>query len=573
MSLRLPFLGINFLLVWLPGLSALWSTELRTLEALSPTQFTDEVLVDGQSDQGFLRMNSFVDLQQSGPLQLETLRLGGARSSDVGFFLEGIPLGSEALGPTDLREAFPAGLESIQILRGSYLPLSSYSQGQVHLRMRRDESRRLNLGYGSFHWRLVELEAENVAFSYQASENDFFVESDSGRTRQQGYGAKRIALRSRFEFQNLELIHQLTYTRAESGQGFGTETASPLLGAKGRLKDWRWTAWIAGRQQQLLIDGSSNWSLRAGQRIERIWILRPQHSLEMSFETRQDQLWNQDFESPFRSSSDLVLGWLWTPSSGNLIQSRLKTDWISDLNTKAWSLQPQVGGRHALNEAARFLWNISITSLAPDFYDLYTENQGEFFEFVPNPELKRETKLSADMGVEFQISEQLRWRQILKVSRTWDLIQKSVLIDEDLNRYQAQNSQGLASQQSLESQVNWTGERFHLKLQHRYLISLADGFRNPYTPEHQITLLPHFSLMDSWSLKLPLWIRSPITTRTDEGGQIGWQYDLGLESRLSWRNWEFQMQVFNLLRWKRRDNPFQALPEETWFQTQLRLQF
>lgn len=546
------------------------SQEISSSEVLAPTQFQDEVQVDSDLETSMFREFAPADFRQSGWGQVETLSLRGGRSADIGVYLEGIPLSSEALGPIDLREAGSLGLSRYQIVRGSFVPLSSYPQGQIHLKLETEKDAEVSLGYGSFQWRQLSLESSNINFRYQAAENDYFVKDGDGgsRTRQEGYGNREFQVRALKEFSNWKLIHQFHSSKDWTGFGYGIQNTSFLLGASGQVESWNWALWSQIREQDLLPDNDSNWSLRTGQRLHRIWTPLEKHSFESSLEFKQDQLWHHNFDTPVRWTIAWTPSWLFTPKPGQIIQARLRNDWTSDLRDE-WSFQPQIGGRHSLSNSLEILWNLSRVETAPDFYDLYTDISDGFGDFIANPDLRKETSLQGDLGYEWTTAEgRLRLRQVLFYSRSSDLIQRAIEVSPGI--FQSENA-NRARRWGLENQAQWLASPTQtLEIQYRWIQTSSSRGPLLYVPRHQLSAKPEQRIGETWSLSLPLWWRSSVYTQPEKADEIKNQWELGLQLQYQGERLGLEMAAHNLLRNERQDDAFSQLPEETWFQFLMR---
>jgi outer membrane receptor protein involved in Fe transport len=554
----------------------LFSQQISSTQSLAPTQFQDEIDLEAGESSSLFRTQPLTDFRESGLGQLETFSFRGGRSADVGVFLEGIPLSSEALGPADVREAGLFGVGRLQLIRGSILPLASYPQGQVHLQLNESKKTRVSLGAGSFYWRQVGLESEKLFFRYEAAENNYFVreEDEPARTRQQDRSTREIQLRYIERFENWKLLYQLQSNRDETGPGFGVDSLSALLGASGVLptKNLDWASWASFRQQDLFFDSTTNWSFRAGQRLSHRVILPRQQSLENSWEAKMDKLWHENFTSPTRATLSWTPGWVYTPAAGQVLQARLRGEWVSDLENPL-SLHPQLGGRHSFFSNLNILWNLSQVSVAPDFYDLYYEEDSFFGNFIPNPNLKRERTRTVDLGHEWKLPELNLWlRQIGFFSYSQDLIQKGVETSPGSEEFQSQNADW-ARRYGVENQIHWSPTS-DWGLQSSYRWMKTSSSRGPllYVASHQASVAPEWSY-ENWKWSLPLWFRSRIYTQPEKASSIPPQVDLGMKLIWAKNFYQFEMNAYNLLRSKRRDDAFSSLPEESWFRFVMRASF
>jgi outer membrane cobalamin receptor len=540
----------------------------------SPTQFSSDFTVDSARDLSqSLQVSSGAYLKDyGGSGKAQTFSLRGQSAADTSMLLEGIRLNSPASGDFDFGSLSSFGLGASQISRGSGLG------SEVNFRLPDSETSKALLSYGSYQSLGFGLLTRGVSFSLDQSENDFPF-SDQGIDGRRSHNfSQRLNFRAWKRARDYQVWTQMLYLDQELPGPASTpslaasQSLTPTLVYQGKWKNFEWAFFGTYQRQTYANEAKTSDQLNqwfsVGFRDQGRFELHPHFQLETAVEWTQDKVFSNDrlshfeFSSPLRQSFSLSTTGYADLSSHWLLRPSLRGEFLSDLNSEHFSIQPSLGTRYRMSDEVDLLANINWVSRAPNFNEMYFEIPNLSLR---NLQLKRQHSLLGDLGYELHfklpLEIGLHLQQALFVNRTEDLIQNRELHSNGLLQYQSQNT-GTLFAYGLETYGNIQLKRlFRLAVNYTYQDSEVSEQRASYQPTHRLNLVPTFFPEEWLSFSIPFYMRTFVASSSTTS--IPAQFVLDLIFKAQIQKFTYQLQFTNLLARQRSEIYGYPLSNET----------
>lgn len=162
----------------------------------------------------------------------------------------------------------------------------------------------------------------------------------------------------------------------------------------------------------------------------------------------------------------------------------------SDLRDPSSSVKGFVGLNYKLNNKTTLHVNASMKNRFPTLKEFYSQTVGRD---IANPDLNVEESFNSELGINYQISENILLDGNVFYNSIDDLI-NLVILDDGLRQYQ---NIGKAEMKGAELGINLNADKFNLNLAYTYLSAknVSDDAQSEileYRPEHVLTILPTY---------------------------------------------------------------------------------
>ncbi len=568
---------IVFLIGFVSG-NALKAEISQSLVPSAPTSFTSRIpeTTDLDSDDRFRARPGLHFRENGGDAKLEKISVRGSKPSDIAVSLEGIRLNSPSNGEFDLGLLSPHDFGIAQLIRGGYAPYSSNPSAELRLKLPEEPRSLAQISGGSYGAMGLYLESPVSTLSFHRSKNDFSY-NDGGTLKSRTHNeSRRMTARAWHRKKNWQIWTQVLYSDldlpgpASSPTPQATsETFVPTLAYQGRSKDFEWAVWGTYQEQSYkdpsFSYSSTNRSFSTGTQGTHRYAFNDILASENILEWAQDKLSSNTFHSPYRHTLSHSVSLFWNPWKSSLIHPRLRTEFVSDLEEELVSIHPGLGGRHHLLKDTDLLWNLAWISRTPNFQEMYAEAPGA----LPNPDLKRQDSYQGDIGYESRISDlRFQIQQALFANRTENILSSTF----ENNLYQVKN-RGTSYAWGLENQILWSPIRM-MEWEASYTlqrVTLNDA-QQPYQPTHSFRLEPRVYLGPMVVLSLPVYARSSVATEV-ANEKIRDQWDLGFLMKTLVDRYSFQLRIYNLLGWDRKETRDYPLSNESFVRASASIRF
>ncbi len=537
----------------------------QQIAPLSTTHFRSKKVLstDDQIDES-IRMSPSVQLNdQGGELKSKTLSIRGSESSETGLELEGIRLNSVARGTANLGELDLFGLEEMEILRGGHPFLQSSPGGQILLRLPRNASVKSRIELGSYESMMIGQLSPRGSLSFRRTEGNFPYHYQ-GQTRLRDNNESILTTARLWKFgKDWQIWAQGSFSDQSSPGPVSAPTPDDYLqslqstiGAQRVYRNVEFSVWSQLGRQEYFAYGAESQSVSTyhGFRMEKSHSFRDRALLKHRIEASHDYLRANSLTNSQRWT--LIYGANLTSRirAGHFLNPRFRFEYVSDLN-RGWSVHPGFGGQHRILSPVDFVWNVSMMSRTPTFYELHFEDP----YFRSNKNLSRQKSYLVDGGVKWS-SSFLQYQPSVFFTYTENLIEtvvESATLSSVANR-------GRAKTWGLENEFHlFWHEKFESQIQYTYQQSKRGESDRVYQPRHRLQWNHEWRPSPQLKFSFPLYYRSRVKTPSFYADpSIGAQWDLGLKAELQRKSWSFDLQLMNALGWKREEIKEYPLAQE-----------
>jgi hypothetical protein len=552
------------LMFWLIALSwsasfaqALHDRSLQEQAPESPTSFRTSGDLQRQSKDEIFSLSPGLRLSSYGASsQTQTLSVRGSDPAELGVSLEGIRLNSAARGSANLGEIETFGLDRLDLVRGGHPFFQASPGGQLQISLPRQAQLKTRWEMGSYGHLFIGHLHPQGSLSYRQDLGDYPYRFQNEDLDRENNGSRLLTAR----LWNLSSESTSWLQASFSSQGLAGPSSFPSLQDKmqvysamashqQRLKEVHLTVWTQAHQQETFSQGktSQTLSLYSGARLEKSHRALTDSILQHRVEVSSDSLFNRSFEDARRWTLSYSSSMLLDLGSGQILNPRYRVEFLSDLED-SWSIHPGFGGRHEIASVIplRILWNASWISRAPTFFEMYF--QDPFFR--PNPRLKRQESLLADLGAEWT-DDHLNLSSVFFVSRSQHLIETSVK-SPTLSTVE---NLGSTLTWGLENQGQWRlAQALDIQMSYTYQQSRRGKLDRLYQPRHRLGVKTNYALTRFVSWQSFLDTRSRV--RVPDFYSNPWidsQWNLGLGALLQKDKNSFSIRLENLLAWEREE--------------------
>lgn len=541
--------------------------EVHTYAPTSPTSPSSTINLDDRASGEATRSSPSMHLIDYGGLGgTQTLTTRNSQGNDFAVSLEGIRLNSPAQGDFDFGSLSNFGLGSAELIRGGYSPFSTSPSGELQLRLPDDQQTETKLTVGSYQTFGISQRLPTASFSWDQSENNYSYEAGGVRAERIYNQSKQANLRVWKRTSKTQAWAQLLYVDQETPGstryptlGATYQNINPTAAFQTQLEHIHTSSWINFQKQSSDLpsyqSASENKWITLGTRLQSPIMLTRFIRFEPNLEYTVDKLWHDEessspnnFNTPTRNTWSLSLALFGNPHEAILIHPHIRFEYLSDVSEEimkieGFSIHPGLGIKWMLSSDFSIRSNLAMISRAPNFNEMYFSSPPFA---LANRNLKRQHSMQGDIGFDFT-TRQFKLSQTFYIDRTRRIIKTSLRNGV----YQPLN-QGTGVGAGLENEVSFTPHKsFEVRANYTVQYTSLNDRVQPLKPTHRAHGSLAFFSNEDVSFDLPVYYRSTVKENDLNGSALGPQLDLGAHLRATYRQWKFDLRIWNLLGWHR----------------------